>query len=114
LPEITSMNTPTRRPPFAGKTFEVRYNGLTAINAYAEDGMHMHYEITEGDFAGAVGEVAYTWQHVAGEIYAISWQEANRATVVHIDDFAAGTSRSFFTAPSLDFYRLEGSLRAKS
>lgn len=106
------MNAPTHRPPFAGKTFEVRYAGLTAINAYAEDGIHMRYEITEGDFAGATAEVAYTWQHVAGEIYAISWQEADRATVVHLDDFAAGTSRSFFTAPSLDFYRLEGSLRA--
>ena len=106
------MHEPTRRPPFAGKTFEVRYGGLTAINTYAEDGIHMRYEITEGDFAGATGEVAYTWRHVAGEIYAISWQEADRATVVHLDDFAAGTSRSFFTAPSLDFYRLEGSLRA--
>ena len=98
--------------PMAGRRFEVDYGGLVAENAYAEDGIHMRYEITEGDFAGAVGEVAYTWQHVAGEIYAISWQEADRATVVHLDDFAGGTSRSFFTAPSLDFYRLEGSLRA--
>ncbi|KWR91602.1 MoaF-related domain-containing protein [Cupriavidus sp. IDO] len=106
------MNAPIHRPPFAGKRFEVRYDGLTAINAYADDGIHMRYEITEGAFAGAKGEVACTWQHVAGEIYAISWQEADRATVVHLDDFAAGTSRSFFTAPSLDFYRLEGSLRA--
>ncbi|KVA16572.1 MoaF-related domain-containing protein [Burkholderia ubonensis] len=106
------MNASTQRPPFAGKTFEVRYAGLTATNAYADDGVHMRYEITEGDFTGAKGEVAYAWQHVAGEIYAISWQEADRATVVHIDDFAAGTSRSFFTAPSLDFHRLEGSLRA--
>lgn len=106
------MTTSTPLPPFAGKTFEVRYPGLTAINAYASDGIHMRYEITEGDFAGAKGEVAYSWQQVAGEIYAISWQEADRATVVHVDDFAAGTSRSFFTAPSLDFYRLEGSLRA--
>ncbi|MBN3820111.1 adenylate cyclase [Paraburkholderia sp. Se-20369] len=106
------MNTPVTLPPFAGKTFEVRYAGLAATNAYADDGIHMRYEITEGAFAGATGEVAYTWQHVGGSIYAISWQEADRATVVHIDDFAAGTSRSFFTAPSLDFYRLEGSLRA--
>ncbi|AOJ62636.1 adenylate cyclase [Burkholderia ubonensis] len=106
------MNAPSQRPPFAGKTFEVRYAGLTAINAYADDGVHMRYEITEGDFTGAKDEVAYAWQHVAGEIYAISWQEADRATVVHIDDFAAGTSHSFFTAPSLDFHRLDGSLRA--
>ncbi|MCO5400328.1 MoaF-related domain-containing protein [Ralstonia soli] len=110
------MNAPTQRasqlPPFAGKTFEVRYDGLTATNAYAEDGIHMRYEIIEGALAGAKGEVAYMWQHVAGDMYAISWQEADRSTVVHLDDFAAGTSRSFFTAASLDFYRLQGSLRA--
>lgn len=110
------MKAPTQRstppPPFAGKTFEVRYHGLTATNAYAEDGIHMRYEITEGALSGAQGEVAYMWQHVAGELYAIAWQEADRSTVVHLDDFAAGTSRSFFTAASLDFYRLEGSLHA--
>ncbi|MBU9578025.1 adenylate cyclase [Ralstonia mannitolilytica] len=105
------MHPPKLLPPFAGNTFEVGYEGLTATNAYADDGIRMRYAITEGAFAGAEGEVAYTWQHVAGEVYVITWQEADRATVVHIDDFAAGTSRSFFTAPSLDFYRLEGSLR---
>lgn len=106
------MHAPNSHPPFAGKSFEVRYPGLTAINAYAGDGIHMRYEITEGAFAGATGEVAYTWKHVAGELYAISWQEADRATVVHLDDFTAGISRSFFTAASLEFHRLEGSLRA--
>ncbi|MDN7906459.1 adenylate cyclase [Burkholderia diffusa] len=106
------MNASTRRPPFAGKTVEVRYDGLTALNAYDDDGLPMRDSITEGAYAGATGEVAFTWQHVAGETDAISWQEADRATVVHIDDFAAGTSRSSFTAPSLDFCRLEGSLRA--
>ncbi|KHK57620.1 adenylate cyclase [Ralstonia sp. A12] len=104
---------PPLLPPFAGKTFEVRYDGLTATNAYAEDGIHMRYEITEGPFAGARGEVAYTWQPVADGIYAISWQEADRSTVVHIDDFGAGTSRSFFTTASLELHRLEGSLRAR-
>lgn len=105
------MNTPAHRPPFAGNSYEVRYAGLTAINTYADDGRHLRYEITEGELAGARGEVACTWQHIAADIYAISWQEADRATVVHLDDFAAGTSRSFFTAASLDFYRLDGALR---
>ncbi|HDR9028176.1 TPA: adenylate cyclase [Burkholderia vietnamiensis] len=106
------MNASTRHPPFAGKTFEVRYDGLTALNAYDEDGRHMRYAITDGPYAGATGEVEYTWQPVAADTYAIAWQEADRATVVHIDDFAAGTSRTFFTAASLDFHRLDGSLRA--
>ncbi|PRE56957.1 MoaF-related domain-containing protein [Burkholderia multivorans] len=105
------MNASTPRPPFAGKTFEVRDDGLTALNAYDDDGVHLRYTITAGPYAGASDEVGYTSQHVGGETYAIAWQEADRATVVHIDDFAAGTSRAFFTAPSLDFHRLAGSLR---
>ena len=83
------MNASTPRPPFAGKTFEVRYDGLTALNAYDDDGRHMRYEITEGPYAGAKGEIEYTWQPIAGDTYAISWQEADRATVVHIDDSPA-------------------------
>jgi hypothetical protein len=55
--------------------------------------------------------VAYQWQRIVDNLYAISWQEADRSTVVHIDDFGAGTSRSFFTTPSLELHRLDGSLR---
>lgn len=42
------MHPPKLLPPFAGNTFEVRYEGLTATNAYADDGIHMRYAITEG------------------------------------------------------------------
>lgn len=45
------------------------------------------------------------------ESYAISWQEADGATVVHIDDFSSGRSLSFFTTRSGEFFRLEGKLR---
>lgn len=100
----------TRIAPFAGKTFEVRYRGLTAINAYASDGKRMRYEITEGALAGAHGEVEYTWKEVASQVFAIVWQEADASTVVHVDDFAKGVSLSYFTTPKNELFRLEGSL----
>ena len=43
-------------PPFAGQTVEVNYDGLAALNDYDEDGLHMTYTITAGDFAGAQEE----------------------------------------------------------
>ena len=43
-------------------------------------------------------------------VYAISWQEANGATVVHIDDFIRGRSQAWFTAADLAFYRMQGPL----
>jgi hypothetical protein len=100
----------TTIPPFAGKTFEVRYTGLTAINAYANDGKSMRYEITEGPLTGANGEVEFTWKEVANQIFTIVWQEADHSTVVHVDDFNKGISLSYFTTPQNELYRLEGSL----
>lgn len=98
-------------PPFAGRTFQVAYDGLTATNAYAASDLTLRYEITEGPLRGARGEVRYEWQEIAPGVYAISWQEADGATVVHVDDFARGTSRSFFTTTSMELYRLAGTLR---
>jgi phenolic acid decarboxylase len=98
-------------PPFAGKAFEVRYDELTAINRYNRDGVTMGYEITEGPYRGAKGEVQYAWQRISPGIYAIAWQEADRSTVVHIDDFDNGNSLSYFTTPQLVLHRLIGSLR---
>jgi len=97
-------------PPFAGQTVEVNYDGLAALNDYDEDGLHMTYTITAGDLAGATGRVEYDWQEVANDIFLISWQEADGATVVHVDDFDAHTSRSFYTTPNMDLYRLQGTL----
>lgn len=104
------MLTSAVKPPFAGKTFEVRYDGLTALNIYAEDGHSLRYKITEGDLTGSKGEVNYEWKAISANIFAITWQEADGATVVHIDDFTGQTSLSFYTTPTLDLYRLEGSL----
>ncbi|MFJ3487809.1 MoaF-related domain-containing protein [Pseudomonas sp. NPDC090202] len=99
-------------PPFAGQTFEVSYGDLAALNAYDTDGQHLTYTITTGLLTGATGKVRYSWQEIAQGMFAISWQEADGATVVHIDDFTGGTSRSFYTTPTLELYRLEGSLKA--
>ncbi len=44
-------------------------------------------------------------------LYALSWQEADKGTVVHVDDFAAGHSRSYYTTAGHDFVRMAGALR---
>lgn len=98
-------------PLFVGRSFEVAYDGLTALNAYAGDGRTLRYEITGGALRGATGEVSYAWQAIGDGVFAISWQETDGSTVVHIDDFVRGISQSFFTTPTLEFHRLSGTLR---
>lgn len=100
----------TVKPPFAGRCFQVDYDGLSAHNAYSEDGGHIRYAIVAGPYAGASGEARCQWRELGGGVYAISWQEADGATVVHIDDFVRGRSLAFFTATDLSFHQMEGRL----
>jgi hypothetical protein len=101
-------------PTFVGKTYEVRYTDLTALNAYHADARHMSYKVTEGPFTGAEGTIEYSWSEVSENVFVISWQEMDRSTVVHVDDFAKGTSMSFFTTSKLELIRLQGSLKEVS
>ncbi|MBS0449847.1 MAG: adenylate cyclase [Proteobacteria bacterium] len=109
---MNKPSTTTARPPFAGRSFRVDYDGLSAHNSYAEDGASIRYAIVAGPFAGASGQAPCQWQQVGAGVYAISWQEADGATVVHIDDFANGHSMAFFTAADLSFHRMQGPLTA--
>lgn len=97
--------------PLTGQRFEVDYGDLKATNAYSENGRSLTYEITGGALAGNTATVDFQWHHLFGSTYAISWQEADSSTVVHIDDFEGGRSLAFFTTPDGQFFRLEGSLK---
>ncbi|GAB2482641.1 hypothetical protein GCM10027082_36770 [Comamonas humi] len=105
-------STHTSRPPFAGRGFRVDYDGLSAHNIYSEDGDTIQYAIVSGPYAGASGQARCQWQQIGEGVYAISWQEADGATVVHVDDFARGRSQAFFTAADLSFHRMQGPLTA--
>ena len=106
------MNQPDThgRPLFAARGFRVDYDGLSAHNVYAADGRSVRYAIVSGPYAGASGESPCQWRQIAGGVYVISWQEANGATVVHVDDFTNGRSMAFFTATDLSFHGMQGPL----
>jgi phenolic acid decarboxylase len=106
---MTSQIQPGK-PPFAGRSFRVDYDGLSAHNTYADDGQSIRYAIVSGPYAGASGESRCEWREIAEGVYAISWQEADGATVVHVDDFIHGRSLAFFTASDQTFYRMQGPL----
>ena len=107
-----STHDQTPLPAFAGRSFQVQYPGLTAHNIYSADARSVRYAIVSGPYAGASGEAACQWRQIAEGVYVISWQEANGATVVHVDDFTGGHSQAFFTASDLSFYRMKGPLTA--
>ena len=109
---VHAMNDNKTSLVFVGRTYEVRYGEtMTALNIYAADGQTMRYEVTAGPFKGATAEVRYQAEEIGPGLYALSWQEADKGTVVHIDDFAAGHSRSYYTTAGHDFVRMAGTLR---
>jgi hypothetical protein len=94
----------------AGKRYEVNYGEMVAVNFYQSDGYSLIYEITIGQLAGNTAKVNFEWHHLHDQTYAISWQELDGSTVVHIDDFKTGNSLAFFTTSDKQFFRLEGTL----
>ncbi|SEI97363.1 MULTISPECIES: adenylate cyclase [unclassified Variovorax] len=105
LPALTAL-------PFVGRTFEVHYGDtMTALNIYAADGQTMRYRVTAGPFTGATAEVRYQAEPLGAGLYALSWQEADKGTVVHVDNFDVGHSCSYYTTAALEFVCMAGTLR---
>lgn len=97
--------------PYAGKVFEVCYDGLSATNSYDADGKHVTYRITSGPLEGRTGTVNFAWIDMGEGTFAISWQEEDLSTVVHLDNFEEGTSFAFYTSSTQELYRLQGRLQ---
>lgn len=97
-------------PSFVGKTFVFDYGDLVAHDHFVSDTL-LTFEVVGGPFAGVRGEARYEAHEIAPDVWMITWQEADGATVVHVDDFARGISHSNFTDAKLGFHRMLGSLR---
>lgn len=101
----------TEEFPYAGRSFTVCYGeGLTFRNAYSPDGKSVTVEFLDGPMKGQISISAFNWVALAGGEYLLSWQEESKSTVVHCDNFAKGTTRSFYTVMDGSFYQLSGGL----
>lgn len=68
---------------------------------------HLRFEIAEGPYARTeIVKIATT--PVRPGIFAVSWVEAEGATVVHVEDFERGVVHSYATLPNGSFLRMQG------
>lgn len=87
-------------PFLDASSIEIRYgDAMKALNIRAADGESMRYEVTAGAFKGATAEVNYQAEQIGPGLYVLSWREADKGTVVHVDDFAAATLASTTPRP---------------
>lgn len=97
--------------PHAGKSFTLNLaDSLQVINAYSQDGTHVYIEFLNGDQKGTKMDVPFQWKALSDGNFLISWQEADKSTVVHCDNFEQNKSHAFYTMMDGSFFVMEGSI----
>ena len=95
--------------PYAGRSFVVTYStSLIFRNTYSEDGTHVTAEFLAGNHPGQKMTMPFQWEALPGGDFLLSWQEEDKSTVVHCDNFEALTTRSYYTMMNGSFYVLSG------
>lgn len=64
-----------------------------------------------GPMAGMAETMTYTANLLRPGLFAVTWQEADGSTVVHIEDFEAGTVQVAVTTAKLDFMQFAGAMK---
>lgn len=93
--------------PFIGHSYIFEYEGFSARDTFISE-TEMQFEVLSGPVKGAKGRATYQVKQVSDTLYLLTWQEDDGGTVIHLDDFAHGISRSHYTDPQLNFYVMEG------
>lgn len=70
----------------------------------------LQYEIKEGRFE-RMEVVSYQALHLRPGVFVVSWQEKDKSTVVHVEDFVNKKISTFTTLPDHTFVRTEGNIR---
>jgi hypothetical protein len=97
--------------PYAGRSFVVEYSDeLVFRNTYSLDGKLVTAEFMAGKMIGTQMTMPFQWKAVQGDNYLICWQEDDKSTVVHCDNFQAKTTQCFYTMMDGSFYVLSGHL----
>lgn len=97
--------------PYTGKKFIITMdNGLEVINHYLEDGKTIEIEFLSGDLKGIKMQSYYTWKLLSDSNFLISWQEDDKSTIVHCDNFEQKKSYAYYTTMKGEFYVMEGKI----
>jgi hypothetical protein len=101
--------------PAIGTVYEANFNdGMILVHLdFADDGPHMTFSDAGSNMPGMKPSetITYTAVEVRPQVYLVSWQEQDKMTVVHLEDFERGIIRTHITAPTGEFYQFAGTLK---
>jgi len=94
--------------PGAGHNYLVDFGAFRVRLSFASS-TSLTYTPLAADGTGTASEtVAIDVQPIAADIFLLTWQEADKTTVVHVEDFAQKTIITNITNPDLTFEQHRG------
>jgi hypothetical protein len=97
-------------PVFVGKKYNVSYMGGPSLRLEFKSATALEGTFLAGPSKGQVLKITYTAKEVAPSVYMLTWQEADKTTVTHVDDFSRMVSYSNVTLPDGTFMNMVGRL----
>lgn len=90
--------------PAAGHRYRVDFGGGNAFEIAFGHAQDMTFTKLQPPNQGQVETIHYRHQKLRDGLYMVYWQEQNKTTVVHVEDFAEGQVYSNITSPDGTFF----------
>jgi hypothetical protein len=101
--------------PAPGHLYQAVFaNGLIVVDLdFNSDGKQMTFRDAGSTMPGMkpFETVNYTAIQVRPQVYLVYWQEIDKMTLVHLEDFERGLIHTHITSPAADFYQFSGTLK---
>lgn len=97
-------------PVFAGHKYTVVYRDGPSLLLDFKSASMMEGTFLAGPSKGQKLSINFKATEVAPRVYMLTWQEADKTTVVHVDDFNKMLSLSNVTLPDGTFLTMTGAL----
>jgi hypothetical protein len=97
--------------PAVGHTYEVDYGGDFLVRLEFQSVSALTIYGMKGKYADFVETVAIMVTPIRPGVFMVAWQEENKTTVAHVEDFEKGIIYANITQPGNAFLRLQGPFR---
>lgn len=90
--------------PAVGRTYKVDFGGGNAFTIAFTSDSEMVFTKLAPPNEGMVETVRFTHRAIRDDVFLVYWQEADRTTVVHVEDFGKGEIHTNITGPDGSFF----------
>jgi hypothetical protein len=97
--------------PAVGNRYEVDYGGDFVVQFYFHSINSMTIYGTKGEYKDFSETVEIKVTPVRSGVFMVAWQEHNKTSVLHVEDFENNIIYANITLPGNNFVRMQGNFR---